>query len=254
MRNIIKHNDDFNERANTLLSKNISLTLYSRKGWCWLCVRGELETETDCYILTQSSSDHSSTSSSSWLGLLNRGSLRAASLFSRWHLVPQLSPTPTGTVAPCYIIVSRTPVSAISLLIYTGASLDWRLGRGSIFNTFLVILVFLCEWNSYFVCICRPLNKGKMWHSQIFNRSLTFISVFSFSTSCLTKVLKNLVCSTIFSLLQENTWIHTFPSGISAMGNAKKCHRAFEIVSLCPYSTTINIHFVRICKLPKTLH
>ena len=82
--------------------KNISLTLYSRKGWCWLCVRGELETRTDCYILTQSSSDHSSTSSSSWQGLLNRGSLRAASpqsasWFSRWHLVPQLTPTPTGT-------------------------------------------------------------------------------------------------------------------------------------------------------------
>ena len=41
------------ERTNTLLYKNISLTLYSRKGWCWLCVRGELETGTDCYILTQ---------------------------------------------------------------------------------------------------------------------------------------------------------------------------------------------------------
>ena len=33
--------------------KNISLTLYFWKGWCWLCVRGELETGTDCYILTQ---------------------------------------------------------------------------------------------------------------------------------------------------------------------------------------------------------
>ena len=56
-----------NERTNTLLYKNISLTLYSPKGWCWLCVRGELETGTDCF-LTQSSSDHSSTSFSSWLG------------------------------------------------------------------------------------------------------------------------------------------------------------------------------------------
>ena len=28
MRNIIKHNDDLNERTNTLLFKNISLTLY----------------------------------------------------------------------------------------------------------------------------------------------------------------------------------------------------------------------------------
>ena len=44
---------NFNERTNTLLYKNISLTLYSRKGWCWLCVRGELETGTNCSILTQ---------------------------------------------------------------------------------------------------------------------------------------------------------------------------------------------------------
>ena len=59
---------NFNERTNTLLFKNISLTHYSRKVWCWLCVRGELEAGTDCYILTQSSSDHSSNSSSFWLG------------------------------------------------------------------------------------------------------------------------------------------------------------------------------------------
>ena len=45
MRNRINNNDNFNERANTLIYKNISLTLYSRKGWCWLCVRGELETD-----------------------------------------------------------------------------------------------------------------------------------------------------------------------------------------------------------------
>ena len=51
--NIINNNDDFNERTNILLHKNISLAIYSRKGWCWFCVRGESETETDCYILTQ---------------------------------------------------------------------------------------------------------------------------------------------------------------------------------------------------------
>ena len=41
---------NFNERTNTLLYKNISLTLYSRKGRCWLCARDEQETGTDCYI------------------------------------------------------------------------------------------------------------------------------------------------------------------------------------------------------------
>ena len=40
---------NFNERTNTLLYKNISLTLYSWKGWCWLCVRGELSWESICY-------------------------------------------------------------------------------------------------------------------------------------------------------------------------------------------------------------
>ena len=42
----------------------------------FLCVRDDLETGTDCYI-DPSSSDHSINSSSSWLGLLNRGLLRA---------------------------------------------------------------------------------------------------------------------------------------------------------------------------------
>ena len=79
--NIIKHNDDFNERTNTLLYK-IYLLLFIlervakglRKGWSWLCVRGELETRTGCNILTQSfSRNHSSTSSSSWLGYSTGG-------------------------------------------------------------------------------------------------------------------------------------------------------------------------------------
>ena len=129
---------NFNEQMNTLLYKNISLTLYSRKGWCWLCVRGELEMGTDWYILTQSSSDHSSTSSSSWLGLLNCGSLRAtspqsASWFSRWHLVPQLTPTPTGTdwpkpsLAPGYIFVSRPPASA-----YLHRCISWLTARSRV--------------------------------------------------------------------------------------------------------------------------
>ena len=65
MRNIVKHKDEF-QWMNTLLYKNITLTLFS-KGWCFLCVRGELETGTDCYILTPSSSDHSNTSFAFWL-------------------------------------------------------------------------------------------------------------------------------------------------------------------------------------------
>ena len=68
----------------TLLYKNISRTLYSRKDVGCVCEMGWRWGQT--LILTQSSSrNHRSTSSSSWLGLLNRGSLRSASWFSRWH-------------------------------------------------------------------------------------------------------------------------------------------------------------------------
>ena len=169
---------NFYERTNRLLYKNIPLTLYSRKGWCWLCVRGELETGTDCYILTQSSSDHSNTSFSSWLGCstvghwgpkilclplaLHSGILSPTHSNCNWNwLTDWLKPS----VAPGYIFVwhphascGRThlppstnsttctgqrdifrylrPDAPISpfFRLFTRASLDWRLGRGSIYN------------------------------------------------------------------------------------------------------------------------
>ena len=40
---------NLNERTH-FFTKNISLTLYSRKSWCWLGMRDEPETGTDCYI------------------------------------------------------------------------------------------------------------------------------------------------------------------------------------------------------------
>ena len=135
--NIVNNNDDFNERTNTLLYKSISLTLYSRKGWCWLCVKGELETGTDCYILTPSSSDHSSTSFSSWLGLLNRGShwgpkALCLALALTSASCPHLTPTDSSRLCPGYIFFWRPPAPAVLSFIYTCAFLGWRLGRGSI--------------------------------------------------------------------------------------------------------------------------
>ena len=50
----------------------------------------------------------------------------------RWHPASDWLEPPQ---VPGYIIVSRSPASAVFPLIYTGASLDWRLGRGSIYNT-----------------------------------------------------------------------------------------------------------------------
>ena len=62
-RNIMTNS--MNEQTHFFRKIYTSHTLFSkglRKGWCWLCVRGELER--DCHTLIPSSSDHSSTSSS----------------------------------------------------------------------------------------------------------------------------------------------------------------------------------------------
>ena len=68
-------------------------------------------------------------------GLLNRGSLRAQSpLSAAGSQFDILSATGSNWLetprSPGYIIVLRWPASAV--LLYTGASLDWRLGRRSI--------------------------------------------------------------------------------------------------------------------------
>ena len=80
--------------------------------------------------------DHSSTSFSSWLGCSTAGhwgpqNPQSASWFSRWHPLSSWLEPPQATG---YIIVKRPPASAVLPLIYTGASVDWRLGRGSIYN------------------------------------------------------------------------------------------------------------------------
>ena len=113
-----------NERTNTLLYKKyISHTLFLKGLMLVVCERWAGDGDR---LLHRPSS----TSFSSWL---NRGSLRAQSplsaadsqfgIFSNWLKAPR---------APGYIIVSRSPASAVLQLIYTGASLDWRLGRGSL--------------------------------------------------------------------------------------------------------------------------
>ena len=64
---------------------------------------------------------------------------------------PQLTRTPPQV--PGYIIVSRPPASAVLPLIYTGASLDWRLGRGSIYNNHS-ILIFQNSTCGHFLHVC----------------------------------------------------------------------------------------------------
>ena len=68
MQNIVNNNDNFGEQTNTLLYKNISHALFSI-GWCFHCVREMSWRQGQTAILTPSSSDHSSISFSSWLGV-----------------------------------------------------------------------------------------------------------------------------------------------------------------------------------------
>ena len=127
-----------------------------------------------CYILTQSSSDRSNTSSHSgwavqqWVtegpSPLSEADSHSARILFPSRTATRTASYPKLSVAPGYIIVKRPPascgrthlhriqprprvkvifrylwpnepVSAAPLLIYTGASIDWRLGRESICYT-----------------------------------------------------------------------------------------------------------------------
>ena len=99
-----------------------------------------VETGTDCYIDPSSSLDHSSTSS--WVGCSIVGhwgpsSPQSASWFSRWHSCLNCT---RPARAPAYIDSWHPPVSAPLRLIYTGASLDWRLGQGSIYKNHPILI------------------------------------------------------------------------------------------------------------------
>ena len=110
--------------TNTLLYKNIPLTLYSRKGDV-SCVWEVSWRPEQTVILTQSSShDHSSTSSLSWLVLINCGSAVDSQFGSCIQLIPT-DPNCTGDLSHAHLLP----------LIYTGASLDWHIGRGWICYT-----------------------------------------------------------------------------------------------------------------------
>ena len=96
-------------------------------------------------ILTQNSShDHSSISSSSWLGLLNRGSLKAAKpsvceLFSRWHLqLTQIAPSTW-----LYNCITSICFHCSSAYLHRGISWLTARSRVNMFHEYLIYFVFL---------------------------------------------------------------------------------------------------------------
>ena len=139
---------NFNERTNTLLYKIIPLTLNYRKGWCFLCVTGDLVTGTDCYILTQVLLTIEVLLSHLGWGCSTVGhwGLKALCLPLALNSAYCLQLTPTGTdsshLCPGYIFVWRPPAFVLLPLIYTGASLDWLLGRGSICYIYALCQMF----------------------------------------------------------------------------------------------------------------
>ena len=198
-----------NERTHFFI--RIYLSHFIRKGWCEVCVRGKLETGTHCYILTQCSSDHSSTSSAFWLGCSTVGPWgpQALSLQADSH-AGILSPTDsncnwnsnsnwlTQAVCGAWLYNCLTPTCflcaytsapnsttstgqgdipksstgcncfAVLLLIYTGVSLDWRLGWGSICYNRSNQKHLLCEGER-----SKYNNKIVPWNFTRVERSLT---------------------------------------------------------------------------------
>ena len=140
----------------TQFLRKIYLSHFIQNGMKGLCVRGELETEQNCNILTPSSSGYSSTSFSfSWAA--QPGTLRVASPQSGAGSHTDISspkpwlPLTELPVTLGYIIVWHPPASCghhictqlnlstvkvipwylrpDALVIYTGAFLIWQLGR-----------------------------------------------------------------------------------------------------------------------------
>ena len=90
--------------------------------------------------------------------------------------------------APGYIIVWHPLASAVLLLIYTGASLYWRLGRGSIYNTIqdknqwekqMNLEICLGDDRRFKIKVNRKLKMGeKVYSCEFLERSLEFKIVF----------------------------------------------------------------------------
>ena len=145
-----------NERIQFFI-KYKSLTIYSWKGdvccvwemsWRW----GQTA------ILTPSSSSTIAAllSHLGWVAQLwvteGRKALSLQAGSSRWHPVSNRLESPR---ALSYIIFWRPPAYAVLPLIYTDASLDWRFGRGSLYNIILASKYFVC--NVIFKCATAHL-------------------------------------------------------------------------------------------------
>ena len=137
MRNIIKHNDDFNERTNTVLYMNISLIIFSQKGLCWLCVRGELKTgQTATYwpkvnLTIAALISHPGSAAQSLVTECPSPLSAAGS-----HSADILYPTDSSRLCPGYIFVWCPPASA-----YLHRCISWLTARSRVSIKHVIIRV-----------------------------------------------------------------------------------------------------------------
>ena len=131
-RNIVNNNDDFNERTNTLLYKNIALTLYSRKGeiycvWEVSWIRGQTATYSPQVLLTiEALLLHSGWAAQPWV--TEGPKPYVCCWLSIRHLVSNCnSNIPKSSVAPGYIIVWHPPASA-----YLHRCISWLTARSRV--------------------------------------------------------------------------------------------------------------------------
>ena len=106
-----------NERIHIFIKIYLSHFIFERVNFL-LCERW-VETRTDCYF-DPSSSDHNSTSFSSWLGLINRGSLRAQSpLSAAGSHFGILSPTHSNHPGHLVILLSDIHLLPLFFRLFT---------------------------------------------------------------------------------------------------------------------------------------
>ena len=148
----------------------------------FLCVRGELETRTDCYILTPSSSDHSSTSFAFWLGCSTVGHKGPKALRLPLALnsasCPQLTPSATGTEltqAICGIWLYFCLTPTCFLWVYASATIAQfnHVHRSSWYsNIFDRIHLFHCSSAYLHRCISWLMARSRvnMLHRYILHQ------------------------------------------------------------------------------------
>ena len=130
---------------------------------------------------------------------------------------PQLTPTPTDSsrLCPGYIFVWHPPASAVLPLIYTGASLDWRLGRGSVCYNHPILIFQNSTCGIFFHVRLHPPHTHILQimlkdHNSKIQKEITW------TTAKIQKEIRRR-CSHYVTLAQANYYLDLFPTILCAV-------------------------------------